>query len=379
MHTLLLVITLSAMALVVHHHLIWPFLLARAARRALPVPAPVPDATLPAIHVVMPAHNEARFIAAKIENLAALDYPRDRLAVSILLDGCSDGTEHLAREALARTGLQARLVVHTRNRGKLNVLQEAVAGLSEPIIALTDVSAMLPPEALRRAAAYFTQARLGAVGGGYALDAASPGETAYWRHQVSVKRGEAALGAPLGLHGAFWAFRREAFIAVPPDTINDDFVLPCLMIRDGWRVAYAPEIAVREAECSTVRQDLRRRRRIARGNMQQLLRLWPLLHPRHGAIALAFLSGKALRVVMPLLLLVSGLGTVALAASSPVFAVLALAGGAGLLAALLGLWLGERAPRALRVAAYALAGHAVGLLGAVEQLFTRRAGPWSRA
>lgn len=379
MHTLLALVTLLAIGLVAYHHLLWPLLLARAARRACPPPALLPDGALPSLHIVMPAHNEARFIAEKIENLSALDYPRDRLAISILLDGCTDDTEQEARAALARTGLVAQLVVHRRNRGKLAVLQQAIEAAREELIVLTDVSAMLPPDALRRAAAHFADARLGAVGGGYALDAASPGEAAYWRHQVAVKRGEAALGAPLGLHGAFWAFRREAFVPLPTDTINDDFVLPCLMILAGWRVAYAPEIAVREAEHSTARQDLRRRRRIARGNMQQLLRLWPLLHPRHGMAGLAFLSGKALRVLMPLLLLIAAIGTAALASSSLFFSALALAGSIGVIGALLGLWLGERSPRALRVAAYALSGHAIGLVGGLEQLLTRRAGPWSRA
>lgn len=379
MPLLLTLLTLGAILLVLHHHLFWPLLLARAARRAPPVPPVLPDAALPAVHLVMPAHNEARFIAAKIENLAALDYPRERLSITILLDGCTDATEAEARAALARTGLRAGLVVHARNRGKLTVLNEAVPPLREEVIALTDVSAMLPRDALRRAASHFTDARLGAVGGGYALEAASAGEAAYWRHQVAVKRGEAALGAPLGLHGAFWAFRRAAFVTLPPDTINDDFVLPCQMLIDGWRVAYDPRIAVREAERSDTRQDLRRRRRIARGNMQQLLRLWPLLHPRHGGVALAFLSGKALRVAMPLLLLLAALGTLLLAPVSPFFTLLALAGALGLVAALLGLWLGEGAPRVLRVAGYALSGHAAGLLGGVEQIIARRTAPWTRA
>jgi hypothetical protein len=144
-------------------------------------------------------------------------------------------------------------------------------------------------------------------------------------------------------------------------------------------VAYDPRIAVREAERSDARQDQRRRRRIARGNMQQLLRLWPLLHPRHGGVALAFLSGKALRVAMPPLLLLAALGTLLLAPMSAFFTLLALAGALGLAGALLGLWLGEGAPRLLRVAGYALAGHSAGLLGGIEQIIARRTAPWTRA
>lgn len=380
MHLLLAILTLGAITLILYHHLAWPLILRRAA--ALPAPAPraLPRHLLPAITLVMPAHNEARFIARKIQNLAGLDYPREQLRIIIATDGCTDDTAAIAREELRRQGLSAELRVFAENRGKVAVLNEVVGGLRGGIVALTDVSALLPPDALKRIAAHFAEPGLGAVGGTYLLDKpGSAGEAKYWRWQVAGKRGEAALGAPLGLHGAFWAFRREAFAPLPQDTINDDFTLPMQMVLRGWRVAYDAEILVREAERSSPAQDLRRRRRIAAGNMQQLLRLMPLLHPRHGGVALAFLSGKALRVTMPLLLVIAGLGTALLAPHSALFALLAVAGITGLFAALVGLLMGERAPRLLAFAAYALAGHAASGLGAARYMLSRPAQPWRRA
>jgi hypothetical protein len=160
---------------------------------------------------------------------------------------------------------------------------------------------------------------------------------------VAVKRGEAALGAPLGLHGAFWAFRREAWGPLPPDTINDDFLWPAHMVEQGWRIAYDETIRTREAEVADPALDTRRRRRIAAGNAQQLWRARGLLHPRHGGIALAFASGKALRVLMPFLLLVAAFGTLALAPSSPLFLILAICEAIGVVLALLGALLGPRA------------------------------------
>lgn len=380
MHLLLAIITLGAIALILYHHLAWPLILRRAASRTSPVLRPLPRHLLPAITLVMPAHNEARFIARKVANLAALDYPREQLHIIIATDGCTDETAAIARAELRRHGLSAELRVFPQNRGKVAVLNEAIGALRGGIVALTDVSALLPPDALKRCAAHFAEPGLGAVGGTYVLDKpGSAGEAKYWRWQAAGKRGEAALGAPLGLHGAFWAFRREAFAPLAADTINDDFTLPMQMVLRGWRVAYDAEIEVREAECSSPAQDLRRRRRIAAGNVQQMLRLLPLLHPRHGGVALAFLSGKVLRVVMPMLIVIAGLGTALLAPHSTLFAMLAVAGLIGLLAALGGLALGRRAPRVLAFAAYALAGHAASGLGAARYVFSRPAQPWRRA
>ena len=51
----------------------------------------------PGVSVVIAAHNEARWIQAKLDNLLGLDYPPDRLQVIIATDGCDDGTDAIAR------------------------------------------------------------------------------------------------------------------------------------------------------------------------------------------------------------------------------------------------------------------------------------------
>ena len=370
--------TIVAIGLIAWHHLAWPLLLARLARR-LPS-SPASSADLPSVTLVMPAHNEAGFMAAKIRNLAALDYPLDRLRVVIACDGCTDATASIAREALALTGLDAVVVEHARNRGKVAVLNEAIGAARSEIVALSDVSAMLPPDALRRAGAWFSDASLGAVGGTYALDRpGSAGEAAYWAMQTAVKRGEAALGAPLGMHGAFWAFRRQAWMPVAADTINDDFIMPMHMMLCGWGLAYDPAIVVREAERSDPALDARRRRRIAAGNAQQLVRCLALLHPRHGGVALSFASGKALRVLMPFIVAVALLGTLVLAPSSTVFMVLAICEAAAIVLAACGALLGTRAPRPLAVLHYAAAGSLASLMGVARYVLKGQRRPWRRA
>jgi len=92
-------VTLAAIALLVYHHAGYPLILRRAGRRALPVPPPVPDDALPHVTIVVPAYNEAAVIAAKIDNLRALDYPADRLDVIVACDGCSDTTAGVASAA----------------------------------------------------------------------------------------------------------------------------------------------------------------------------------------------------------------------------------------------------------------------------------------
>ncbi len=378
------VVTMGALTLNAWHHVGWPVAM-KAVSRLLPAPAPVSplaDDALPAITVVMPAYNEAAHIAAKIRNLASQDYPADRLTVLIACDGCTDAPVAIARDTLAEAAcahLNATVIDHSRNRGKVAVLNGTIAVVQTEVVVLTDVSAMLPEDAMRRAAAHFADPKLGAVGGTYRLvKPGSAGEAGYWTYQIAVKRGEAAMGAPLGLHGAFYAIRRSAWAALPADTINDDFILPLEIFGRGWRVAYDETIVALEDEQCDPAADLRRRRRIASGNAQQAIRLAWLLNPRFGGVALAFASGKALRVAAPFLIALSLLGSVALASTSIVFAMLAAMQIAGLAGAGPGVLAGATAPRALAIARYAVGGHFASAIGVVRYCSGRCRLPWRR-
>lgn len=383
MSTILEATSLTALAFTAYHHAAWPMALRALRGRTPAVPAALAEDALPSVSVVMPAYNEAAHIVAKLRNLAALDYPADRLEIIVACDGCTDQTAALARSASQHpdiAGLNIRVIEHRVNRGKVAVLNDAVASATGTLVALTDVSALLPPDCLRRAGAHFAADDVGAVGGTYRLlRPGSPGEAKYWQIQVGVKQGEAALGAPIGLHGAFYAFRRVAWRDIPGDTINDDFIVPMSMVRRGWKVRYDASIVTLEAERTQKLAEDGRRRRIGAGNVQQLIRCSALLNPKFGGVALAFASGKVLRAVMPLLIATSLAGSIALSADSRFFAILAALQLTGIALAMLGGMMGKNAPRLLAVAHYILAGHVSSAAGAWRYISGRHRQPWRRS
>ncbi|BAF90624.1 putative intercellular adhesion protein A [Azorhizobium caulinodans ORS 571] len=376
-----------SLVLVAYHHAVFPALLRALARRRgpRPVPPPVPEADLPVITLVVPAYQEAAFIAAKLKDCAALDYPRDRLKVIVACDGCTDGTPEAARAALASeacAGLNAEVRDFPVNRGKVAVLNEVIAGLPPGLVALSDVSASLSPDALRRAAAHFADPRIGVVAGTYALRAAgSAGEAGYWRYQTAIKADEAALAAPIGCHGAFYMFRRELWAPLPPHTINDDVILPMRMVAAGAGAVYDRAIVATEEERTHRAQEFRRRVRIASGNVQQALWLWRLGDPRRPDLAFIFLSGKALRAFVPFLLVILFVSNLLLAFYPLTLYRLLLVGQV----AFYGLALFAIAksaaplPRVLRFAGYFVEGHGAGLIGALRQLTGKDRGRWGRA
>ena len=387
---LILSLTLICAYLVIYHHAVYPWLLKRLAAGRQVQPPDIPrrgyfradyDKDLPAVTIVMPAYNEAEFIGEKLRNLAQLDYPGAKLSVHIHCDGCKDNTATVARSVLAEPecqDLNARVYEHPENRGKLAVINDAVGRVETELVVLTDVSALLPIDALLAAAAHFRNKTVGAVSGGYRLlKPGSEGEAVYWKYQMTIKNCESALGSVLGSHGAFYVFRRELFQPLDKSIINDDFVLPMTIAAAGYKVVYESRVCSLELEQAGQAQEKRRRKRIAAGNMQQLLKLLYVLNPRHGWLAFNFASGKMLRALMPFCLLVVFFGSVWLAPNSTL-SLIAAAIQFAVYGGVVVMHLLNYTPtnRLVRVVDYMVCGHWAGFVGASRYLLGLETGRW---
>jgi len=257
-----------------------------------------------------------------------------------------------------------------KNHGKVAVINKIMRDVTSDLVVLSDVSALVSVDALLIAAEHFKDLRIGVLNSHYRLlNPGSVGEATYWHYQGNIKSSEAALGSTLGAHGAFYFFRRSLFRPLATDTINDDFILPMKIVAAGYRADYENTIHSLELEKSNNHQDQQRRRRIAAGNCQQLLRLKRLLLPGCGGVAFTFISGKALRVLMPFLMIFALMGSLLLSIEHPLFALLA---GLQLLAYSLAGWHllfhPETAGRLTGALAYLVGGHAAGLIGTLRYL-----------
>lgn len=367
--------------LILYHHLIYPWLLHYLGRQAEPVSLPAtPDPlALPQVCILIPAFNEAGVIADKVRNVASLDYPPERLTLIIACDGCTDNTAEIALRTACEPenrALRLRVVQFQNNRGKVAVLNSLIPTLPGSIIALSDASALMAVDAISRAVGHLRDKRVGVVAATYRiLTPGSAGEASYWRYQTVIKRGEAVLGAPVGVHGALYFFRKSLFQALPGDTINDDFILPMSIVSRGYQTLYDAELIALELETATAQMDSRRRIRIAAGNLQQLLRMPGLLHPRHRGTAFAFASGKALRALMPLLLALQFVLCALLALNSPWAQLGALLQAGAVLFSRCCLYLNWTPPLA-HIVTYPINGYVSGFIGVMRYLTGQERGCW---
>ena len=256
----------------------------------------------PSVAMVICALNEERAIGAKLMNSLSLEYPRDKLRIVVVSDGSTDGTVDVVRQY---TGARIELINQPVRRGKIANLNEVVPRRSEELIVLSDANVMYFPDALTKMVPHFKDPSVGCVSGKVMLvDSVSaldePTES-YYSLEWFLQAGASSIYSMAGADGAMYALRREVFRPCPTDTLIEDMVIPMGVIRQGKRVIHEPDAVAWERGPASLREEFRRKVRIAAGAAQGLVRgnTWPTISAPL-RFWFVFISHKLLRWLSPL-------------------------------------------------------------------------------
>ena len=362
----------AALAAVIYHYVGYPILLRLAALFVRP-PSEAPPLEPPALSIIVPCHNEAAHLRAKLDGLRAADYPHDKLEVIVVSDGSDDDT------AAAAEGTEGvRVVAWPERRGKPAALNAGARAAGGDVLVFTDANARIPSESLRELVAPFADARVGAVCGEQVVTRGARPERTYWRLEGLLKRWEAAVGSVVGADGSLYAVRRELYRPVPENRlIMDDFYVSLEVVAAGSRLAYAPEAVAYEGALEDEGREFKRKARIMAGSLGALATLstgvW-----RH--LGFQLFSHKILRWLGPALLLTALVAsTVAAALGSVVAAVLLGVQLLGYGVAGVG-WLmgGGRAPGLFRMAYFFVLANAALAYGWLIYLFGPNKPAWDK-
>lgn len=302
---LAIIIFWSAFVLLAYTHagyplLVWAWAELRA-RRPPAVPA-IREGAEPMVSVVVVAYNEAERIEARLDNLLALDYPRDRLEIIIGSDGSTDDTRSRVQRY---QGEGFRFTAFNSRRGKSSVLNDLVSQARGDIVLLADARQRFAPDSLRKLVRHFADPQVGAVSGELVIlnDAAGPavgeGVGFYWRYEKFIRRNESRIDSTVGATGAIYAIRRELFAPIPADTLLDDVLIPMRIVRRGYRVLFEPAALAYDRTAPTAEAEFARKVRTLAGNFQLFVRAPWLLNPRSNRLWLQTLSHKACRLLSP--------------------------------------------------------------------------------
>ena len=235
----LVVLFWVSLGLLVWTHLAYPFAAALGARIR---PRRVrKDELMPRVSLIVAAHNEEEVIQRRLENLLALEYPKDKLEIVVASDASDDRTDELVER---HPGVR---LIRCPRGGKVAAQNHTVPQTSGEILAFTDANATWTPDALRKLVRGFADPEVAYVCGRVALMQAdgTNREGAYWRFEVWLREQESRLGSVTGGNGAIYAVRREDYVDVDP-RFGHDLAFPYLMVQRGRRAVYEPEATSQE-------------------------------------------------------------------------------------------------------------------------------------
>jgi len=215
----------------------------------------------PSVSLIVAAHNEEDVIERRLENLLALDYPREQLEIVVASDASDDRTDELV-EAIAAREPRVRLLRCPRE-GKVAAQNRAVRETEGEILAFSDANAQWQPDALRTLVRNYADADVAYVCGSSVYEAAdgTNREGTYWRFESWLRRSESRLGSITGGIGAIYTVRRSDYVDVDP-RFGHDLALPYLMVQHGRRAVYDPDALASEKPSRDIEDEYRRKVRM---------------------------------------------------------------------------------------------------------------------
>lgn len=273
------------------------YILVRIKDAVRPRTEPVLPAELPEVTLLIAAYNEEDIVDDKMDNTFLLDYPEHLLNIVWVTDGSTDRTN----EMLARYEPRVRTLFDAPRRGKSAALNRAMCFVESPIVIFTDANTMLGSGSVKEIVRLFSDPKVGCVSGEKKIaqadkQDATAGEGLYWRYESALKTLDYRLYSAVGAAGELFAVRKELFTILPDDTLLDDFVMSLSIARRGYRIAYTSEAYAVESASADMRQEAKRKVRIAAGGLQSIWRLGGLLNIfRYGTLSFQYISHRVLR------------------------------------------------------------------------------------
>jgi cellulose synthase/poly-beta-1,6-N-acetylglucosamine synthase-like glycosyltransferase len=255
-----------------------------------------PDEEMPTVHICIPAYNEEKVIARKIECTLNLDYPREKLTITIVSDKSTDATDSIIQSYLDQ-GIQ--YIRNGNQKGKIATISEIGSHSESDILLITDANAIFEPDSLKKLVAQFRDPKVGMVNGNKVLKRTptmvGEGEGVYWIYETLLKRADSDVFSNAFVTGAMTAIRKELFCPVP-DYLEFDHVLPLHVVNQGYRVVFEQDARFYEETAPSSKAEWRVRVRNAiRGFTMVLLMGRYLNIRRHPFYTLHVYSRKVLR------------------------------------------------------------------------------------
>lgn len=289
------------------------FVLVKLLRSRNDEPFQIDNHDLPSVSIVIAAYNEEDFIMEKVSNLKNINYPPDKLQLVFVTDGSTDRTYDIL------SGIKNIYLYHKPERnGKTAAINRIMPKINSDITVFNDANTLINKEAVYNLVRHFIRdEKVGSVAGekriltGTSDNASSSGEGFYWKYESFLKKMDSKLHTAMGAAGELFAIRTELYNYPSKDIIIEDFVVTLNILKKGFIIKYEPDAYAMERSSANIREELKRKIRIAAGGIQAIILFREFLNIfKYGLISFQFISHRVLRwsltpILLPVLLILN--------------------------------------------------------------------------
>ena len=271
----------------------------------------------PEVTYMVAAFNEEDWISEKIKNSLAFDYPKNKIKFFFVTDGSDDRTPQVVEDYPTPEGVHLQLFHQPERRGKIAAVERVMEYVKTPIVIYSDANTFVNDQAIKNIVRHYADEKVGAVAGEKRISlqetgaANEAGEGIYWKYESTLKKWDSELHSVVGAAGELFSVRTKLFVPVSSDTIIEDFVMTMGIAGKGYKVVYEPQAFAAETASASVKEELKRKIRIAAGGIQAIVRLAPMLLPfKNPVLTFQYISHRVLRwtlapLALPILLIVN--------------------------------------------------------------------------
>jgi cellulose synthase/poly-beta-1,6-N-acetylglucosamine synthase-like glycosyltransferase len=305
-----------------HSYLLFPLLvtfLARGKKENIDIYHP--EEELPFISIIMSVHNEDKVILNKLKSIYNTLYPLNRFEVLIGSDSSSDGTNQICK-IFSENYESLKFFPFPERQGKPETNNRLVEFAKGDILIMTDAQAFFEPATIYELVKHFRNPTIDVVGGNIinekvSFKGISFQEKAYMTREIKMKYLEGLIwGKTMGIYGAIYAIRKEAYSKVPDNFKVDDFYLTMKVLGKKRKVIINLKALTKEDVPNDLGVEFRRKIRISSGNFQNMKIFLKYLFPPWSSLAFIFFSHKVLRWLGPFFLILILVTNIILAFSS---------------------------------------------------------------
>lgn len=265
----------------------------------------------PSVTIIMPCWNESKTVHGTVESLLALEYPKDKLFITIVDDGSTDNTWEEMQKYVGHPQIK---IFQQENGGKHVAVNFGITHATTDLIGCLDADSFVAPHALIDMVRMFN-ADPGVMAVAPTMIVHHPKNILQWAQKVEynmsvyLKKMQAFMNAIHVTPGPFSIFRKEVFEKIGLFRAahgTEDQEIAYRMQENYMRIEQCPTAYVYTVTPDTVKKLYKQRLRWIYGFIQNTIDYRRLiLNPKYGNFSLFTVPAGAISILAAMILFLS--------------------------------------------------------------------------